>query len=621
MTSMLNIISGELVKRYLLHVRMLWHVAPRLSALCLVSTLLSPLASAAAFVGTGRLVESLATSGGSTWTWLTVTALALVLGPVTSVVSTLAGEAITLRYMAAVSDMLVEVGTDPYGTQWLEEPATSTRLDALSHALDDWLFVSGITAGWAIAATRLTGVSSVVVLMTWSWWAPIIVVAGWLVFGREMRKWTAAVFDEMLRETSHGRRRARYFMSTLVDNITAKEVRLYGLVDWLVDRFVTTWHTTMAVVWSRRTSSLRRTLWAAGLVLGTNLVIFGLLAKAAWEGFVSVGHLVTLVLAILSLSAFGALYEDAAFARTTSVLAELAKLRRDRGLSFLPRPPAACPREMPVDRPEPIEVTIQNVTFRYPSRQQPTLANLTLHIPPGQSVAIVGVNGAGKTTLLKLLCGLYRPDSGTVRVGGLDPGSEPTARRRIAAIFQDFVRFHWSLKDNIDVGAITCADDTRIAERALKDAGGLDLVDDLEYGWQTILSAEYSRGSDLSGGQWQRVALARALAALSAGAGLLVLDEPTAAQDVRAEAELFDRFLEVTRGVTTILVSHRLSSVRHAERIVVLDDPDGAGARIVEDGNHAELMDAGGVYARLFRLQAARFTAASGHAEAQKVEI
>lgn len=231
-----------------------------------------------------------------------------------------------------------------------------------------------------------------------------------------------------------------------------------------------------------------------------------------------------------------------------------------------------------------------------------------MQIPAGQTVAVVGVNGAGKSTLIKLLSGLYTPQHGSVRVDDGDPAVDDAAQRRVAVIFQDFIRYPLSLRDNVGFGAHGYESDQVLLDRALADAGGQELLTRLDNGWDSILSPEFDGGTELSGGQWQRVALARALAAVGAGAGVLVLDEPTAALDVRAESELFRRFGEVTRGITSILVSHRLSSVRHAERIVVLDPDRG----IIEDGTHTELLGADGEYAHMFTLQARRFAHADG---------
>jgi ATP-binding cassette subfamily B protein len=198
-----------------------------------------------------------------------------------------------------------------------------------------------------------------------------------------------------------------------------------------------------------------------------------------------------------------------------------------------------------------------------------------------------------------------------VLVDGGDPGLDDQLRRRVAVIFQEFVRYHLTLRENVGMAMLgdhRSDDVAGVVPRALHDATG-DSVLARVGSWDRVLSGEYAGGTDLSGGQWQRVALARALAAIDAGAGVLVLDEPTAALDVRAEAELFDGFLDVTRGLTTVLVSHRLSSVRHADRIVVLD-----GGRIVEDGTHDALVAAGGGYAAMFALQAERFALAGGAA-------
>ena len=248
--------------------------------------------------------------------------------------------------------------------------------------------------------------------------------------------------------------------------------------------------------------------------------------------------------------------------------------------------------------------------MRYPGQKGEALSHVDLHIPAGRSLAIVGANGAGKTTLVKLLCGLYRPTAGRVSVDGIDLDHiEPESwQRRVAAIYQDFARLHLSARDNVGMGSIELLNGPDVGKtaRALRlaaeRAGILDVVESLPEGWDTILSREYEGGVDLSGGQWQRIALARALFAVEGGARVLVLDEPTANLDVRAEAQLYDRFLEITAGLTTVLISHRFSTVRRADHIVVLER-----GTIVERGTHDELVALGGRYAEMFRLQAERF--------------
>jgi ATP-binding cassette, subfamily B, bacterial len=245
------------------------------------------------------------------------------------------------------------------------------------------------------------------------------------------------------------------------------------------------------------------------------------------------------------------------------------------------------------------EIRFRDVTFSYPSSAADgaslVLDHLDLTIPAGSSVAIVGLNGAGKTTLAKLLCRLYDPQSGRIEIDGIDlrEFAIDAWRRRVSAVFQDFVRFEWPLRDNV---APSGAPDDVI--RAALEAAGASTLASLD----TILSRSYADGTELSGGQWQRVALSRALCAVHMGAGIVLLDEPTAQLDVRGEAEIFDRILAATRHCTTILISHRFSTVRHADRICVIEH-----GRVVEAGTHDELMAAGGRYRTMFNLQAERF--------------
>ena len=254
-------------------------------------------------------------------------------------------------------------------------------------------------------------------------------------------------------------------------------------------------------------------------------------------------------------------------------------------------------------------IRLRDVSFAYPAApERPVLNALDLEIPAGSSLAIVGQNGAGKTTLAKLLCRLYDPQTGAIEVDGVDLRDLDldSWRRRVTAVFQDFVRFQLSLRENVAPGADALsatsghpAEVDDLIAAALAEAGAHGLAD-----LDTVLDKGYSGGTDLSGGQWQRVALARALSAVRLGAGLVLLDEPTAQLDVRGEAEIFERILATTRSCTTILISHRFSTVRHVDRIAVVEN-----GVVAELGSHDELMAQRGRYWTMFTLQAQRFAA------------
>jgi ATP-binding cassette subfamily B protein len=261
------------------------------------------------------------------------------------------------------------------------------------------------------------------------------------------------------------------------------------------------------------------------------------------------------------------------------------------------------------------EIRLEGVDFSYPGSDRAVLDGLDLLLPAGRCTAIVGLNGAGKTTLVKLLARLYEPTAGRLLVDGTDIRAYAIDdwRRQIGVIFQDFNRYEFTAAENIGFGAIELSDNRDRVRAAAKRAGILATLERLPLGLDTPLARQYENGAELSGGQWQRVAIARALFALENGASILVLDEPTAALDVRAEAAFFDKFVDVTRGATAILISHRFSSVRHADNIVVL-----AGGKVIEQGSHEELLAADGRYAQLFRLQAERF--AEDEAESEAVD-
>jgi ATP-binding cassette subfamily B protein len=250
------------------------------------------------------------------------------------------------------------------------------------------------------------------------------------------------------------------------------------------------------------------------------------------------------------------------------------------------------------------QVHFEQVRFRYPGADHDVFDGLDLVIPAGQSTALVGINGAGKTTLVKLLARLHDPTQGRIEVDGEDLARLDPARwqRQVAVVFQDFAHYPLSFAENIGMGAPEYVGDAAGLGDSAQRAGALATLASLPAGWQTVLSRSYDGGVDLSGGQWQRVALARALFAVRHGATILVLDEPTAWLDARGEADFFNRFLQITEGTTTLIISHRFSTVRRADRICVLDQ-----GRVLEQGNHESLLAAGNRYAHLFRLQAARF--------------
>jgi ATP-binding cassette, subfamily B, bacterial len=374
----------------------------------------------------------------------------------------------------------------------------------------------------------------------------------------------------------------------------AKELRLFGLAAWTVERFSSRRKQLLDLQWRATRLRERPVLWSLLLVLSANLLLFWSIARDAADGRLGLGMAVTFVSAAVgtSMIAFGGLSwaVDGAAAPVEAVL----RLRTEMGPKGALALGSLRAQGMPAR-----EIRFRNVSFAYPGGAT-VLDGFDLTIPAGSSLAIVGQNGAGKTTLAKLLCRLYDPQSGGIEVDGVDLREIDVDawRERVTAVFQDFIRFELPLRDNV---APAGAPDG-VIEEALVEAGAEHLAK-----LDTVLARGYEGGTDLSGGQWQRVALARALCAVRMGAGLVLLDEPTAQLDVRGEAEIFERILKATRRATTILISHRFSTVRHADRICVLEH-----GRVIELGTHEELIALGGRYRTMFDMQASRFETEEG---------
>ena len=517
--------------------------------------------------------------------------LMLIVNPIQTAVSMNLGNKVSTW----LNEALIQACVQPPGIGHLEDPdladdlTTAREFDRGMTGPPMYLNVDFIATSLVSA---VSGVASAVVLAGFSWWAPLVLVAAWgsthwLL--RESGVWK----DRNTPEVRAAQRHADYAYRLAVDPQPAKELRLFGLAGWTVERFITRRKRLFELQYRATRLREKSVIWCMLIVILANAAVFGALGLGAIAGGLALDQLVVYAQVALgvSLIAFGGLNwaldgaaaPVAAVARLGPAMAPLGSLSPGH------EPSAGMPRQ---------EIRFDGVSFAYPGSGHAVLSGLDLTVQAGTSLAIVGQNGAGKTTLAKMLCRLYDPSTGAINVDGVDLRSlEPGGwRRRIAAVFQDFARFELSLRENVDPSREASDDDIR---EALVDAGAANLAE-----LDTPLAKGYSNGIDLSGGQWQRVALARALCAVRRGAGLVLLDEPTAQLDVRGEADVFDRVLQATRDVTTILISHRFSTVRHADRICVLEH-----GRVVELGSHDELMALGGRYKTMFELQAKRFEA------------
>lgn len=373
----------------------------------------------------------------------------------------------------------------------------------------------------------------------------------------------------------------------------AKEVKLLGIGPALVDRYDAIFRRIFS---EERGLVLRRGFW--GLLLGAVSTAalygaYGWIAATAVAGAITLGQMTMYLLVFKQgqnafgamLQAVGGIYEDSLYMRDLYGFLGM-EVRRPAGQA--------------VAGPDPADgVRFESVGFVYPGATVPAVQDVSLHIPPGTRLALVGHNGSGKTTLIKLLTGLYVPTSGRILLDGRDLKEWDPAvlRDRLGVIFQDFVKYQLTVGENIGVGdRVHMADEAR--QRDAADKGmATPFIDEMPQAFQTQLGRWFKNGRELSIGQWQKVALGRAF--MREGADVLVLDEPTSAMDAEAEAMIFDRVRQLTEDQIAVLISHRFSTVRMADRIVVLD-----GGRVIEEGPHAALMQAGGRYAELFALQA-----------------
>lgn len=452
--------------------------------------------------------------------------------------------------------------------------------------------LSLVTGTFGLIQNAISLVSYAFLLIQFSPWAVLILICGGIPEFLAEAKFSGDKF-RLFRRRSPDNRMQMYIETVLAREDYAKEVKLFQLGPRLLQRYRDIFARLFA---EDRALTLRRDIW--GFILGL-LGTFAFYGAYAWialvtiRGEISLGQM-TMYLMLFkqgqsavsaSLKAISGMYEDNLY--LSNLYEYLEQPVPDQGGEKIVGP-------VPGDG-----VRFESVNFTYPGGTVPALKNVCLHLKPGESLALVGENGSGKTTLIKLMTRLYKPDSGRILLDGLDlqEWESIALRRRIGVIFQDFGRYQFLVGENIGAGDVDYFDDRERWQSAAKKGMAEPFIERLPDGYETQLGKWFKGGMELSGGQWQKIALARAF--MRTQADLLVLDEPTATMDAAAEATIFEHFRELCGSKMTILISHRFSTVRMADQIVVIDK-----GRVTEHGNHQQLMDLKGQYAYLFSLQA-----------------
>ena len=592
-------------------------VAPRLTAAVGALILIEAVAPSARALAAGALVAAISAAllegsgspaarqlGPALAVLVAAVVVQMALGPWRAT----AVDALARRFARATLERQMAAMLRPATIAHLEEPAL---LDLMERARN----TGGVGPRPAVVAllnqvtSRGRGLVALVVFAGFDWRLALLLLAALQWRNRRVGAVYRHVLPAIWGQTE-ALRRSDYFRTLAMGAAGAKELRVFGLADWAVARLREAWLGGMAPVWHARRGAGLTVLLANLPAMAAALLAFGLLARAGLQQEIGIGPLTAYVQALFIVfnnygGSPGDPYLDPQVEYGAAGLLPLAELE-----AATAHPRLRLSGTRPAEGLPAREIRFEGVRFRYAGSADDTLRGVDLVIPAGQSLAIVGENGSGKTTLIKLLARLYDPTDGRVLVDGVDLREiDPRAwQRRVAAVFQDFLMHALPAADNVGFGAVERRDDRAALAAAARRAGALEIVERLPRGWDTVLSRRYTGGVELSGGEWQRIALARALFAAAADAGVLVLDEPTAHLDARAEAAFYDNFLELTRGCTAIVISHRFSTVRRADRIVALE----RGA-VVEQGSHDELVALGGRYADMFRLQAARFAEGQAH--------
>ena len=577
---------------------LLWRVAPwgtgLLSLVLVIQGVVPTISIYLTKLTVDELARVLTGSGSAAYllivAWVAVLALSQLLAPINQAFQGNVAE----KFTAFINLELMKKAEQLPGLGVLEDPEFFDDLSVLQEGAKNRPLNLVVNLVYTLR-DLVTTLSLIALLASLTWWIPLVLL---------LSVWPHAHMTLRLREIgwralisrSPEARRMEYDSRVALSYDFALETRLFGLFPWLRERYSAIFersHRTMRRVRARQAASLVPSSLLSIVVAGG---LFGWVILQAGLGAFTLGGIVVVVQGLFQMQAlvmalvegFGQFFERALYFETY--------FRFTAATPSLQRP--AVPQALPAQLKH---LSFENVTFRYPDGRV-ALSEVSFGIRAGETVAIVGENGAGKTTLIKLLLRFYDPTEGTVKVDGLDLRTVDLDawRARVAAVFQNFNRYAYTLGENIRIGDVSAPWDDEGLSQALEEVGLIDLLDTLNAGLRTPLGKEFG-GTDLSGGQWQKLGMARAL---FRDAEVLILDEPTAALDPRSEYELYQRFARLASGRTTILITHRLSSVRTADRILVLKE-----GRLIEEGSHSTLLAAGGEYADLWAMQAQRYGA------------
>lgn len=573
-----------------------WRASPEMSLAIAILTLASAaLPLGIAYVGKTIIDKVVAHAVDPTAHWVAVE-LALIAAQALVqralfLLRGLLGEKLGLDVNVLILEKAIQLELAQFEDSEFYDKLTRARREASSRP------VSMVTDSLQLVQNALTLAGYVALLVSFSGWAVLgLVLASLPATVAEMRFSNAAF--RMRNWRSPDTRRLNYVEYVLANDSHAKEVKVLGLGPLLLDRYK---RFGKLFYEEDKELSTRRSIWAYFLSLLATLAFYGcffVMAVLAAKGKLSLGNLTLYVVAFRQgqqafqscLTAIGNMYESNLY---------MSNLFEYLAIASLPNAVAAGSATRPQTTAKERGIHFDNVGFCYPGREIWALRNINLDIPEGQSIALVGHNGAGKTTFIKLLCRLYDPSEGCIRLDGRDlrEWDREELWRRISVVFQDFNKYQFTFGENVGMGDVPHLEDEARIQRAVKAGGAAEVLSSLSEGTKTPLGRWFLDGVDLSGGQWQKIALSRAF--MREQADILILDEPTAALDAEAEYAVFERFQNLAKGRTSILISHRFPTVRLADRIIVVE-----GGRIVEEGTHPELLAAGGRYSQLFALQA-----------------